>query len=81
MVFQFTKAILSQMWKEGNVFFNDTLNTFYLWLVGVGHIVKNHSDCKRGNLLLPHGLLLPISNNSSLYAPSHRPDSTYHNLC
>ena len=22
--------------KEGNVLFNDTLNTFYLWLYGVG---------------------------------------------
>ena len=31
------------MWKEGrNVLFNDPLNTFYLWLYGVGHIVKNH---------------------------------------
>ena len=24
-------------WKEGNVLFNDTLNTFYLWLYGVKH--------------------------------------------
>ena len=47
MVFQFTKAILSQMWKEGNVLFNDTLNSFYLWVYDVGHIVKNQSDCKR----------------------------------
>ena len=23
--------------KEGNVLFNDTLNTFYLWLYGVKH--------------------------------------------
>ena len=23
--------------KEGNVLFNDALNTFYLWLYGVGH--------------------------------------------
>ena len=30
--------------KEGNVLFNDTLNTFYLWLYGVRHIVKDHSD-------------------------------------
>ena len=26
--------------KEGNVLFNDVLNTFYLWLYGIGHIVK-----------------------------------------
>ena len=24
--------------------FNDTFNTFYLWLYGVRHIVKDHSD-------------------------------------
>ena len=28
--------------KEGNVLFNDALNTFYLWLYGVRHMVKNH---------------------------------------
>ena len=33
--------------KEGNVLFNDTLNTFYLWLYGVGHMVKDHSDSER----------------------------------
>ena len=33
--------------KEGNVLFNDTLNTFYLWLYGVGHMVKYHSDSER----------------------------------
>ena len=46
--------------KEGNVLFNDTLNTFYLRLYGVGHIVKDHSDSERGNPLLPHGLLFLI---------------------
>ena len=30
--------------KEGNALFNDALNTFYLWLYGVGHMVKDHSD-------------------------------------
>ena len=43
--------------KEGNVLFNDTLNTFYLQLYGVGHMVKDHSECERGNPLPPHGLL------------------------
>ena len=32
--------------KEGNVLFNDALNTFYLPLYGVGHMVKDHSDCE-----------------------------------
>ena len=30
--------------KEGNVLFMDTLNTFYLQLHGVRHMVMNHSD-------------------------------------
>ena len=29
--------------KEGNVLFNVALNTFYLRLYGVGHMVKDHS--------------------------------------
>ena len=33
--------------KEGNVLFNDVLNTFYLLLYGVGHMVKDHSDRER----------------------------------
>ena len=48
--------------EEGNVLFNDTLNTFYLRLYGVGHMVKNHTDSERANLLPPHGLLFPISS-------------------
>ena len=28
--------------KEGNVLFNDALNTFYLQLYGVRHMVKDH---------------------------------------
>ena len=37
--------------KEGNVLFNNTLNTFYLLkllLYGVRHMVKNHSASERG---------------------------------
>ena len=51
--------------KEGNVLFNDALNTFYLLLYGVGHMVKDHSDSERGNRLPPHGLLFPISSKGS----------------
>ena len=29
-------------WNEGNVLFNDALNTFYLRLYGVRHMVKDH---------------------------------------
>ena len=31
----------------GNVLFNDALNTFYLRLYGVRHMVKDHSDSER----------------------------------
>ena len=51
--------------KEGNVLFNDALNTFYLRLYGVGHMVKDHSNSERGNLLPPHRLLFPISSKGS----------------
>ena len=50
--------------KEGNVLFNDALNTFYLRLHGVRHMVKDHSDSERGNSLPPHRLLFPISSKS-----------------
>ena len=53
--------------KAGNVLFNDALNTFYLRLYGVGHMVKDHSFRLTARVLL--------------YAPSHRQDSTYHSLC
>ena len=51
--------------RERNVLFNDALNTFYLRLYGVGHMVKDHSDSERGNLLLPNGLLFPINSKGS----------------
>ena len=43
--------------RESNVLFNDALNTFYLRLYGVRHMVKDLSDSEKGNLLLPHRLL------------------------
>ena len=67
--------------KEGNVLFNDALNTFYLRLYGVRHMLKDHSDSERGKPLPPRGLLFSMNNKRFLYAPSHRQDSTYHGLC
>ena len=34
--------------RERNVIFNDALNTFYLQLYGVRHMVKDHSDSEKG---------------------------------
>ena len=53
--------------KEGNVLFNDALNTFYLRLYGVRHMVKDHSDSEKGNPLPPHRLLFLINSNFFFY--------------
>ena len=41
------------------------LNTFYLRLYGVRHMVKDHSDSEKGNLLPPHRLLFTINSKGS----------------
>ena len=51
--------------KEGNVLFNDALNTFYFTVICVGHMVKDHSDSERGNQMPPHGLFFPINSKCS----------------
>ena len=52
--------------KEGNVLFNDALNTFYIWLYGVVHMVLDYSESERGNLLPPlYRLLFLISSKGS----------------
>ena len=39
--------------RERNILFNDALNTFYLRLYGIRHMVKDHSDSEEGNPLPP----------------------------
>ena len=53
------------MERKGNVLFNDALNTFYLQLCGVRHMVKDHSDSEKGNPLLPHRLLFLMNSKGS----------------
>ena len=36
------KKVFELLRKEGNVLFNDALNTFYLRLYGVRHLVKDY---------------------------------------
>ena len=57
---------------EGNVLFNDALNTFYLRLYGVRHMVKDHSDSERENPQPQHGLSLRLAARVLLYASFHR---------
>ena len=52
--------------RERYVLFNDALNTFYLRLYGVRHMVKDHSDSEKGNPLPPHWLLISINSKGSL---------------
>ena len=64
--------------EEGNILFNDALNTFNLRLYGVRHMVKDHSDSKRGNPLPPHRLVyFRLAVRVLLYASSHIQDNTY----
>ena len=58
--------------KEGNVLFNDALNTFYLRLYGVRHMVKDLSETH----CLHIGYSFRLTARVILYAPSHRQDST-----
>ena len=60
--------------RERSVLFNDALNTFYLRLYGVRHMVKDHSDSEKG-------YSYQLTARVLLYAPSHRQDNTYHSLC
>ena len=62
------------MWRDNTDFYIGRKEMFYLTthsahfilrLYGVGHMVKDHSDCERGNPLPPHGLLFPINSNGS----------------
>ena len=48
--------------REITVLFNDALNTFYLRLYGVRHMIKDHSDSEKGNPLPTHRLLLSINS-------------------
>ena len=51
--------------ERKKMFYLTTHSIHYLRLYGVGQMVKDHSDGKRGNLLSPHGQLFPISSKGS----------------
>ena len=65
--------------KEGNVLFNDALNTFYLRLYGVGHMVKNHSGTEETRCR-HMGYSFRLAARILVYAPSHSQDNTYQGL-
>ena len=68
--------------KEGNVLFKDALNTFYLRLYGLEHMVNNRSESEREETRCHHmGYSVRLAARVPLYVPSHRQDRTYHSLC
>ena len=68
--------------RERNVLFNDALNTFYLRLYGVRHMVMGTILIVRKETRCRHiGYSFRLAARVLLYAPSHRQDSTYHGLC
>ena len=71
-----------ETWKEGNVLFNNILNTFYLQLYGIGHMVKDHSDRDRKLIAATTwATLFRLAARVLLYALSHRQDITSLSLC
>ena len=63
--------------KEGNILFNDALNTFYSQLYGVKHMVKDHSDSERGHPLLPHTMAFVASVMELFLFPASAPRLVY----
>ena len=68
--------------EERGILFNDAVNTFYLRLYGIGHMVSGHSDSERGTRWLHYmDYSFWLAARVILYALSHRQDITYHGLC
>ena len=67
--------------QEGNILFNDALNTFYLRLYGVRHMVKDHSIAREETCCHYIGYSFRLAARVLLYVSSHRQDSTYRSLC
>ena len=60
------KAISGYVIRRKEMFYLTThLTHVYLRLYGDRHMVKDHSDSERGNLLPEHGLIFPISSKGS----------------
>ena len=61
---------MSKSWqterKKEEVFYLTTHSTHFIYgYMASEHMVMDHSDSKRENLLPPHGLLFPISSKGS----------------
>ena len=57
--------ILKVLEGRKEMFYLMTHSTHFIYSYMASDMVKDHSDSERGNLLLPHGLLFPISSKGS----------------
>ena len=57
-------SILHDCYHLNGRCFNDALNTFYLWLYVIGHMVNDHTDSEKAEPAL-HRLLFFISTKGS----------------
>ena len=64
-IFKYEQPVSKARERERNVLFKDVLNTIYLRLYGVSHMVKDHIDSEGGNPLPLHGLFFPINSKGS----------------
>ena len=67
--------------KKRMFLFNDTLNTFYLWLYGVRHMVRTIQIERDETRWCHMGYSFWLAARVLLYASSHRQDNTYHSFC
>ena len=68
------------MEKEGNVLFKDALNTFYLRLYGVRHMLRTILIVRKETRCRHIGYSFRLAARVLLYASFHVHDSTYHDL-
>ena len=69
--------------RRKEIIYLTTHSTHFIFrLYGVRLMVKDHSDSEKGNLLLPHGLLFPISSKGSFIIYMHHSTDriTHHSL-
>ena len=64
-------------WKEGNVLFNNALNTCYLRLYGVRHMVKTTQIVREETHCRHIDYSFWLAARVLLYALSHRQDNTW----
>ena len=63
--------------RKGNVVFNKTLSTFYLWLYGIEHVFKDHRyNERKPTATTSWATLSDLTARDILYAPSHIQDGT-----